>query len=257
MIKRIAPLVAALGMAGAAQADTFHVTFEAPGVETSTAAFSSTGVETFDGIGQGGGQTFASQFGSGGAILGSYSGVDVLAADQYGGAGGAGNYASTFGAYSLSLSTSDPAGINYFGFWLSALDSGNTVTFSRAGSAVFSFSPGDVLALVGGNPAYFGNPDAAGANASQAYVFLNFFDTNGAFDTVTFSETLANAGYESDNHTVGFYTAESGTPVGSVPEPAAWMMMILGFGAVGAVVRRGVTRARPAAGAATLQVSAQ
>ncbi len=82
-----------------------------------------------------------------------------------------------------------------------------------------------------------------GANGGQPYVFLNFFDTDGAFDTVSFSESLAHAGYESDNHTVGFYTAESGAPVGSVPEPAAWATMILGFGAVGAMGRRRSRRA--------------
>lgn len=259
MMMRLLPLAAAVSLAGAAQADTFHVTFEAPGVEQSTAAFSSRGVETFDGIGQGFNRSFATDFGSGGVTTGSYAGVDVVGADQYGGAGGSGNFASTFGAYSLNLSTSDPVGINYFGFWLSALDSGNTVTFSRAGTTVFSFSPVDVLALVGGNSAYYGNPDApyAGANGGQPYVFLNFFDTDGAFDRVTFSEGLANAGYESDNHTVGFYIAESGTPVGSVPEPAAWVTMILGFGAVGAVARRRTTRARAAVDAAALQVLAQ
>ncbi|MBU1375928.1 MAG: PEPxxWA-CTERM sorting domain-containing protein [Alphaproteobacteria bacterium] len=237
MMKRVLPFAAVLSVAGAAQADTFHVTFEAPGVQTSTASFSSVGIETFDGVAQGASRSFTTDFGSGGVITGSYAGVDILGADQYGGAGGAGNFASTFSGYSLGLSTSDPAGINYFGFWLSALDSGNTVTFSRAGSTLFSFTPVDVLALVGGNPAYFGNPNAGGANGGQPYVFLNFFDTDGAFDTVTFSEGLANAGYESDNHTVGFYTAQSGTPV---PEPAAWATMILGFAGVGAMARRRV-----------------
>lgn len=247
MIKRLAPFAAVLSVAGAAQADTFHVTIEAPGVENSTATFSSKGVETFDAVGQGAGQAFATDFASGGLITGSYAGVDVLGADQYGGAGGAGNYASTFGTtgFSLGLNTSDPAGINYFGFWLSALDSGNTLTFSRAGTTVFTFSPGDVLALVGGNGAYFGNPNASflGQNGGQSYVFLNFFDTNGTFDTVSFSENPTIGGYESDNHTVGFYTAESGTPVGGIPEPGAWALMILGFGAVGAAARRRGARA--------------
>lgn len=242
MIKYLAPLAAALSVAGAAQADTFQVTFENAGVKNSTAAFSSVGVETFDGVGQGAGRAFTTDFGSSGLITGSYSGVDVLAANQYGGAGGAGNFASTSGVagYSLSLNTSDPAGINYFGFWLSALDSGNTLTFSRAGTTLFTFSPVDVLALVGGKPAYFGNPDApySGQNGAQPYVFLNFFDRTGTFDKVTFSENPTIGGYESDNHTVGFFTRESGTPVSPVPEPATWAMMILGFGAVGAMMRR-------------------
>lgn len=242
MIKSLLPFAAAVSLAGAAQADSFHVTVENPGVKTSTAAFSSMGVETFDAVGQGGGQAFTTDFGSAGLLTGSYSGVDILAANQYGGAGGAGNFASTSGVagYSLNLSTSDPAGINYFGFWLSALDSGNTLTFSKAGTTLFTFSPVDVLALVGGMPAYFGNPEApySGQNGGQPYVFLNFFDTNGTFDKVTFSENPTIGGYESDNHTVGFFTGESGTPVGSVPEPATWAMMILGFAAVGAMMRR-------------------
>lgn len=237
MMRFLLPFAAAAGLAGAAHADTFHVTFEAPGVTQSTAVFSLKGVETFDTVSQGGGLSFTTDFGSGGVVTGSYSNVDVAAADPYGGAGGAGNFASTFSGYSLSLSTTDPAGINYFGFWLSALDSGNTVTFSRAGTALFTFSASDLLVLVGGNSAYFGNPSPAyaGQNGAQPYVFLNFFDTNGVFDTVTFSETLANAGYESDNHTVGFYTEESGT---AVPEPATWALMILGLGAVGGALRR-------------------
>jgi len=242
MIKHIAPLAAVLSVAGAAHADTFHVTVEAPGVQTSTATFSSKGVETFSGVGTGAGQAFGTDFGSAGVITGSYSGVDVLGADQYGGAGGAGNYASTFSTsgFSLSLSTSDPAGINYFGFWLSALDPGNGLTFSRGGTTVFTFTPGDVLALVGGNGGYFGNPNGSflGQNGSQSYVFLNFFDTNGTFDKVSFSENPTIGGYESDNHTVGFYTAESGTRVGAIPEPGAWALMILGFGAVGIMARR-------------------
>lgn len=245
-MKRLACLlagaVALTALSGAAHADDFHVTVENPGVQHSTATFDSVGVETFDSTSTGSGKSFTTFFGSGGVITGDYSGVDILGADQYGGVGGVGNYASTFGTagYSLNLSTSDPAGINYFGFWLSALDSGNTLTFSRAGTVVFSFSPDDVLALVGGMPAYFGNPGGnfGGQNGSQAYVFLNFFDTNGTFDKITFSENPTIGGYESDNHTVGFFTREGGTPVGGVPEPASWAMLLTGFGGIGYALRR-------------------
>jgi hypothetical protein len=246
-MKRSANLLAAAAaltaFSGAAHAaDNFHVSIENPGSKNSTATFDSVGVETFDSTGPGGNQSFTTDFGTGGTITGTYSGIDILGADQYGGAGGAGNYASTssVAGYSLSLSTSDPAGINYFGFWLSALDPGNTLTFSKAGTTVFTFTPTDVVALVGSMPAYLGNPDGAfgGQNSGQAYVFLNFYDTNGTFDKVAFSENPTIGGYESDNHTVGFFTVEGGTPVGLAPEPASWAMMLIGFGGIGYAMRR-------------------
>lgn len=237
-----AAAIAMMGIAGSAQADVFHVTIELPGVENSTAAFSSSGTETFDSLGTGSGQSFVTDFGTDGAITGSYSGVDILGANQYGGSGGSGNFASTSttSGYSLSLSTSNPEGINYFGFWLSALDSGNTLTFLREGTTVFSFTPTDVLALVSSLPDYFGNPDApfTDQNSAQPYVFLNFYDTDNIFDQVVFSENPTVGGYESDNHTVGFFTEEGGIPVPGVPEPASWALMIAGFGMVGASLRR-------------------
>ena len=47
---------------------------------------------------------------------------------------GIGNYIVAFGStpYTLSLAADpimDPQGINYFGYWLSALDDGNKVAF--------------------------------------------------------------------------------------------------------------------------------
>lgn len=45
-------------------------------------------------------------------------------------------------------------------------------------------------------------------------------------------------GIEHDVSHIAFWGAEPGTPGGGVPEPATWAMMIAGFGAVGAVLRR-------------------
>lgn len=225
--------------ATSASAATFNVTYEAPGVLNSTATFSSSGVETFDSRPIADGQSFNTDFGTGGVISGAYTGVDIRAANQYGGAS-ASNFASIASSqgYSLALSTTDPRGINYFGFWLSALDGGNNLAFYKAGVLQFTFNAGDVTTLLAGKPAYAGNPNAPfeGANANQPYAFLNFYDTDGTFDQVVFSEAPQIGGYESDNHTVGFFTSQGGTPI-AVPEPTSWALMLLGFGGLGSVLR--------------------
>ena len=226
-------------VATAAQADTFYQNYEAPGVQNTTAGFSLVGVETFDG--RTSGASFTTNFGLGSAISAQYSATQINNADKYGGAGGVGQYAVAFSntPYTLKFTTDPvdfPNGVNYFGYWLSALDLGNQVTFYRAGVQVGAFSPADLLASpVGSNPAYFGNPNAnfLGQNSAQPYVFVNFYDTTGSFDEVRFSENPSVGGYESDNHTVGYYTS-----IGGVPEPMTWTMLIAGFGMVGVAARR-------------------
>ncbi len=256
-------LLASLALTGAAHA-AFVVSYEgeAPGVQNTTATFSAGGVETFEAMpAQTYPQSFTTSFGTSGAgstIKGVYSsvngnGVQINTADQYGGAGGTGNYAVAFSntPYSLSLTTDVAGGVNYFGFWLSALDKGNTVTLSDANNnALFTFNPKDVINAINttSNPSeYYGNPtdNFKGQNSGEPYVFINFFDTTGSFSKVTFSEVNFGGGYESDNHTVGHYlTMGQGTTVpltlsvtAGVPEPATWTMMILGVGGVGAALR--------------------
>jgi hypothetical protein len=45
-------------------------------------------------------------------------------------------------------------------------------------------------------PAYYGNPNPPfkGDNSGQPYVFINFYDTTGTFDEVTFTENPAVGG---------------------------------------------------------------
>ena len=222
-------IIAIVLNAAPALADPFNVTYEAAGVQNTTASFDYVGVETFNEQATGAGQSFTTNYGTTASsayqFSGTYSGVQVNRADQYGGAGGSGNYAVTFSnaGYALNLSATangQAAPVNYFGFWLSALDAGNDVSFYNGTTLVNSFSASQVTSLLGNKPAYLGNPNAAfkGANASQPYVFLNFFDTAGSFNRIVFSENPASGGYESDNQTIGYYISQSGT---SVPEPAS------------------------------------
>jgi hypothetical protein len=172
-----------------------------------------------------------------------------LDADQYGGAGGTGQYAVTFGnpGFSLDLSTSLPGGVTYFGFWLSALDGGNTVTFFQGGTQLFAFNANDVRNFINGLPnasSYYCNPTAsfAGQNCGEPYAFLNFYAGGSTrFTRISFDQ-VTGGGYESDNHTVGRWNRISGTvfviPGSSVPEPASWALLLAGFGIMGALQRR-------------------
>lgn len=231
----VAVLLSSLAVASA-QADTFTQTYEAPGVLNTSSTIAG-GVETFESMTPGTGG-FISTFG-GSTYTGTYSAsTQVNSADQYGSAGGVGNYAVTFTSAGYSIGLNKQA--NYFGYWLSALDAGNVVDFYNGASLVGSLDAAGVLAAIGGTPAYFGNPNAPfkGQDSAQPYAFVNFYDTTGSFDSIVFREDPTVGGYESDNHTVGFYRDITGTPVTPVPEPETYALMLLGFAALGAYTRR-------------------
>jgi hypothetical protein len=264
LLLSVPAILAGVAVAGSANA-TFLVSYEgeAAGVENTTATFSYSAVETFDSLPTGTYpasivQTFTDTAHPATTITADYTGpngVQINPADQYGGAGGTGNYIVAFGStpYTLNVSSTDlVGGVNYFGYWLSALDSGNQAQFYGAnGDLLFTFKPQDVLNAVTRNlnsGEYYGNPDApnAGADAAQPYIFLNFFDTTGSFSKIVFQEIpSSDGGYESDNHTFGHYTGfGQGTVIPltlstqGVPEPATWTMMLLGAAGLGALARR-------------------
>lgn len=223
--------------------------YEAAGVQNTTATFDYVGVETFDSRALGDNTSFPTDFGTTGdpvVISGTYANVDIRNADQFGGAGGNTRYAEVDGAaYSLTLSTSDGSPLTYFGYWLSALDRGNQLTFYKGDTVVAMITPADVLGQTGSCPEimgtynpYCGNPNdpnvATRRNKGEPYAFINVYFSGGdSFDRILFSEIPDVGDYESDNHTVGYFVAKGG-----VPEPATWAMMIMGFGLVGFAARR-------------------
>jgi hypothetical protein len=193
-------------------------------------------------------------FGIGGAISGTYSGSIVgLAADQYGGAGGTAPYPEVYAgnSYTLTLNnTSAVPGVNYFGLWISALDSGNLLTFYEKGAPIYSFTLADFLALIGSCPnAFCGNPTPAflGADSGQQYAFLNFFDTSGYFDQVVVSEDpgFSGNGFETANQTVAYLDPGNphGDPIYGTPEPGSLGLFVAG----GILIALGVRRRAGAA----------
>ncbi len=231
-----AGLVAAPASAG------IVIQFEAPGVQNSTAIFDVVGVETFESrsLGLVGGTGFSTDFGTGGAIVATYTGGRIDDANQFGSAGGVGKHIVTFSnlpAIEINFTTTLPQGLNYFGYWLSALDGGNRVEFFNGATSLGIITPADVSGFTGACPAslYCGNPNAPflGRNAGEPYAFLNVYFTNGTtYDRIRIYQ-IGGGGYESDNHTVGYFIR-----MGGIPEPATWGLMIAGFGLVGHAARR-------------------
>ncbi len=217
----------AIFLAGSAFGDSFEVSYLAPGVQ-----IPQTGIkyDSFAGITPGSANLPYQTSFNGSGYSGTYTGgVQWSGADQYGGAGGTGTYAETFTGYTLTINPS----VNYFGLWFSALDAGNQLSFYRGSSLIYSFTPTDFLNLVGSCPGtgFCGNPNTnfKGANNTQQYAYLNFYDPANTFDRIVFSQT-GGGGFESDNHGVAVLnSAPGGTLIGS-PEPASFGTALLAAG---------------------------
>jgi len=235
-----------LGLAAAAAAlfatpasAVARLTFEAPGVQNSTQTLAIVGVERFDIRQRGRDRTFATDFGTGGLIRAVYRDVRIDGPNVYGSAGGVGNHAVTFqsdGGYELVFTHAPRQGLSYFGYWLSALDWNNRLSFYNGDTLIETITPASIRADLRNCPtsAWCGNPTPAfqGRVRHEMFAFVNVFMPEGTtFDRIRFFQA-GGGGYESDNHTVGFVNMPS------VPEPASWALLITGFGLVGFAARR-------------------
>ena len=231
-------LMAATLMASAAPAVVL-TSYEAAGVQQTSRAVTNAQVATFDGMSGwlGSGNLFAGSIG--GTIL--QGGFVIGDANPYGGAGGAGKFATVFDTTTIQLSEA----VRFVGLWASAIDGdfatsqGNAIALYSGGTLLGSYALKPLLA--GAPSAYWGNPNAnfAGQDASEPFAFFNFESSTG-FDRIDIVQN-GGGGFELDNITIGERAQH--VPLDAVPEPASWVMMILGFGAIGAMLRS--RRSRP------------
>ena len=161
-------------------------------------------------------------------VGGTIMNVQVNNGDLYGGAMGS-HYAFTGNdPITISLDTE----VNFFGFWLSALNTGNLVTFFRGNEQLASYDASTVFEGVQNLGLYTCMPSGPfqGQNCGEPYAFVNFFSVGGGFDRIQ----LSGPGVEADNFTVGRY-AEGET---EVPEPGTIGLLALGVGLAAAGRRR-------------------
>jgi hypothetical protein len=227
------------------RATSISVYLSAPSAQATFVGAATT--ETFDTATAGTYQTYASVIGTYG-ITGQDSFV-IQGADQFGGASG--SQYMTFGAQSgnanpIDLALTTPA--DYFGFWWSAGDANNGLTFYSGTTAIGRFSTATILSLlqpttvtavdgtVYQSSQYFGNPNNSAQDTGEHFAYVNFLVNGGTVTNIVFDNSSSTGtGFESDNHSVynGAVTvAPSAVFVSTIatPEPASWALCLGGAG---------------------------
>jgi PEP-CTERM motif-containing protein len=127
--------------------------------------------------------------------------------------------------YSVGPSTNSPGtvtignGVSMFSFIWGSLDEYNTLVLTTS-LGDYTYTGSQIAALVPG----FANGDQTGTTTNPIVTFLL---TGGDQDAVSINLSSTQNAFEIDSISVA-----------SVPEPATWAMMLIGFGAVGYSMRR-------------------
>ncbi len=184
-----------------------------------------TGVSTedFSGFAAGSNPATLTFTGSAGPINGTFSGSSGQIC-VVNGCGGSGRFATSATAYfdvSSTIGLSFSSSIAAFGFYgtdIGDINGALTITLLRNGGPSTVLNVGNTLNAPDGSLLFFG-----------------VIDTANPFDAIQFGNTAAGADFFGfDDMIVG----DARQVTGGVPEPSTWAMLILGFGAVGATLRR-------------------
>ncbi len=191
----------------------------------------------------------------------------AVAADQYGGANGSqyvGLGAQAGSAAPVTLDLSQNA--TYFGFWWSAGDASNGISFYYNDTLLSRLSTADILTLLssnGGNvtaidqsvytkQSYFGNPNSGG-DSTEPFAYVSVFANQTGFNRIVFDNSgSSGSGFETDNHSVYLGAAQpngasvfvESTPAVAIPnifaapEPAGVALSGLGFLGLSFALRR-------------------
>jgi hypothetical protein len=185
----------------------------------------------------------------------------IAAADSFGGAGGTGNYFAV-GAESgftgpLVLDLDSDA--NYFGFWWSAGDPNNSISFFEDGVLYATFSTADLVGLLPNSPSgivtaingstyntqnYYGNPNNLAQDTNEAFAYVDVIANGLTFNQISFSNANLGSGFESDNHSVaiGITDPPTGdvivesvplTDAAEAPEPGTAGLLLAALGGMG------------------------
>lgn len=181
-------------------------------------SLSGVSTEDFEGIALGAPPIALTFTGSAGSINGSLTGGgSLVGAPTFGTFATSGQqfYDNQFNAFTVSF-TSAIAAFGFYGTDVGDVRSPLEITLDAGLTSQRNFTVANTI---------------NGANASL--LFWGVTDVTNPFTTVTFGRSGADR-FGFDDLTVG----DARQVTGAVPEPATWAMMLVGFGLIGATVRR-------------------
>jgi hypothetical protein len=156
--------------------------------------------------------------------VGTFDAVHVAIPNVWGGAvdestGSASNFSWVGSKWVATSTLTLDQSSSYFGFWWSAGDANNQLSFYSGSDLVARYSTASMFGSLDLSQEYYGNP-LTGGNASEPYAFINFYgDENTSWDTIEITQIGTGAGFESDNYTsrvAAFNAATDGDIDGNV-----------------------------------------
>ena len=195
-------------------------TAELAGVQSTTVPGAIT--ENFNGLPTGSISTYVSS-------IGTFSGGTVVAANEYGGAGGTGNYyavGTESGTTKATLTFNSPQ--DYLGMWWSAGDVNNVLKFYSGTTLLATFSTATLIASGYLTAAYYGNPNSAFLNqdGNEPFDYLDFTGIGGQTFTSVEFDNNPYTGFEMDNLSISSTVT---TPPGNnfVPDTSSTALLFL------------------------------
>jgi len=154
------------------------------------------------------------------------SDLEIKNANQWGGAEGSKfitqEVLESIRSYTINVNEDQ----KYFGFWWSAGDPYNKITFKKDGVAVAEFKTQDLVNFINSSDvtntdSFYGNPafEGGGGHENEPFSFVNIFFKQGSYDEIVVATlTAGGSAFESDNHT---FSAEDEDIIGQVLPDAA------------------------------------
>jgi hypothetical protein len=265
-----------LALAEPVMAGALRVTVERAGIQTSPLDPLLLTTETFDGRTPGSAARIDTAVGT----LGSVDGGQAIApntstggADQPNSLAAGGQFFSVRpgarATLDLSAAAGGPGPVDYFGFWWSAADSGNSLVANMVDGDEALFGSRILQAADADSSARPGNPttEFSGQNPSEAYAYVNLYaqDPGSRIASVVFSQAAGTDAFELDNLSVAAGLLPTLQPQSStaVPAPGTLLLLAPALALLGWARRKRrrpleapalpVSRLQPASGAGGLQ----